>query len=561
MRLSSFQVRNYRSIGKTPKISVSALAALVGPNNEGKSNILRALVTAFRVLTRPSIPTLGKGHVFYSPRADYDWERDFPVSRQTSEPSGVSTFHLEFELTDDERVEFREEVKSNLNGTLGVELVLGREKPGFRVVKQGPGQAMLTSKREAISSFIRSHLRFEYIPAIRTADEAQKVVAELVARELHVLDADPAYRSALQAIAQLQRPILDALAKNLGDTLKAFLPDVRSVRVEIPAEERARALRQACSIIIDDGVPTDLRHKGDGVQSLAALSLMRQASVVGAGTRSLIVAIEEPESHLHPRAIHKLRDVLDGIAEHNQVLLTTHCPLFVDRESISSNVLVSEGKARPANTLDEVRQLLGVRASDNLRHAELVLVVEGADDRIALEALLRHYSPKIASALDDVRLTFDPLGGASNLGYKLGLLRSAICSVHCFLDDDEAGRKAVNDVTNDGLIELAAVNMSRCKGRAHSELEDLFDPKLYEATLLSRYGVSTRHTKFKGSAVWSDRVKALFEVFGKPWNDRIEMDVKFAVAKLVAAQPSAALSPARREAFDALVMTIEQRLS
>lgn len=560
MRLNSFQVKNYRSIGRTPRIALASLAALVGPNNEGKSNILRALVTAFRVLSRPAI-SVGRGPVYFSPRADYEWERDFPVSRQASDPSGVSTFHLEFELTEEERAEFKEEVRSNLNGTLGVELSLGREKPAFRVVKQGPGQATLTSKRDAISSFIRSHLRFEYIPAVRTADEAQKVVAELVARALLVLDDDPAYRNALAEIAKLQRPILDVLAKNLSDTLKTFLPDVRAVRVEIPSEERARALRQACSIIIDDGVPTDLKYKGDGVQSLAALSLMRQASMVGAGTRSLIVAIEEPESHLHAHAIHKLRDVLHGIAEHHQVILTTHCPLFVDREVMSRNILVSGGKARPAANVNEVRQLLGVRASDNLRHAELVLVVEGTDDLIALEALLRHYSPKIASALDDHRLSFDSLDGATNLGYKLRLLRNAICSVHCFLDDDDAGRKAVNDVTNDGLVELASVNMSRCKGRAHSELEDLFDPKLYEEELQTKYGVSTRHTKFKGSAVWSDRVEALFEVFGKPWNDRIEMQVKVMVAKLVAARPAEALSPARRDSFDALLASLEQRLS
>lgn len=561
MRLGSFLVKDYRSIGRTPKISLSSLAALVGPNNEGKSNILRALVTAFRVLTRPPISAGERGPFFYSPRSDYDWERDFPIERQASEPLGVSTFHLEFELTDDEREEFRSEVKSNLNGTLGVELSLGREKKGFRVIKQGPGQAALTSKRADISNFIRSHLRFEYIPAVRTADEAQKVVAELVARELHVLDQDAEYRKALKAVATLQRPILDSLSKSLGETLKTFLPEVTSVRVEIPAEERARAMRQSCSIIIDDGVPTDIRQKGDGVQSLAALSLMRQASVVGAGARSLIVAIEEPESHLHPRAIHKLRDVLYDIAANHQVILTTHCPLFVDRESIASNILVSDGKARPAKTLDEVRQLLGVRASDNLRHAELVLVVEGADDRLALEALLRHYSPRIAAALDDVRITFDPLGGASNLGYKLGLLRNAICSVHCFLDDDDAGRKAVTDVTNEGLIELAAVNMSRCKGRAHSELEDLLDPKLYESILFDKYGVSTRHAKFKGAAVWSDRVKALFEAFGKPWSDTIEMDVKMVVAKLVSANPASSLSPARRESFDALVTALEQRLS
>lgn len=562
MRLNTFSVKNYRSIEKTPKIALSSMAALVGPNNEGKSNVLRALVTAFRVLTRPPAQFMSSGKpVFLSMRGDYDWERDFPVDKQVTQPDGLSVFQLEFELDDEERKRFARQVGSRLNGSLAVELSIGRSKRDFRVVKQGPAQATLTKKRAEISSFIREHLGFEHIPAVRTADAAQKVVTELVARELRALDDDERYRDAMNAIAELQRPILESISKNLTKTLRAFLPDVENVRVEIPVEERARAMRQSCSIVIDDGVPTDLRHKGDGVQSLAALSLMREASVLGAGTRSLIVAVEEPESHLHSRAIHKLRDVMVDIAQHHQVILTTHCPLFVDRDNIGNNILVAEGKARPARSLDEVRQLLGVRASDNLRHSELVLIVEGADDQIMLEALFRHCSAKIGSALESARLTFDPLGGASNLGYKLALLRNAICSVHCFLDDDDAGRRGVQEALSEGLLELSAVQLARCPGRARSELEDLLDPSLYSELFQSKFGVSLRHPKFKGAAVWSDRVADVFRAFGKPWDDKIEMHVKLSVAQLVAAKPEKALSPARREPVDALIAAIEQRLT
>src|SRR3972149_4703482 len=119
---------------------------------------------------------------------------------------------------------------------------------------------------------------------------------------------------------------------------------------------------------------------------------MRHASESRAGGKHLILAIEEPESHLHPSAIHQLKSVLTEIARTNQVIMTTHCPLFVDRTSIKSNIVVHDNKAAPARNVKEIRDVLGVRASDNLQHAELILLVEGEEDRKAIRALLSHHS-------------------------------------------------------------------------------------------------------------------------------------------------------------------------
>ena len=50
MKLVSVTVENFRSITAARKIQISGLTTLVGPNNEGKSNILRAIVIAVRYL-------------------------------------------------------------------------------------------------------------------------------------------------------------------------------------------------------------------------------------------------------------------------------------------------------------------------------------------------------------------------------------------------------------------------------------------------------------------------------------------------------------------------------
>lgn len=44
MRLELFTVKNFRSINKAEKLPLGEFTVLLGPNNEGKSNILQAMV-------------------------------------------------------------------------------------------------------------------------------------------------------------------------------------------------------------------------------------------------------------------------------------------------------------------------------------------------------------------------------------------------------------------------------------------------------------------------------------------------------------------------------------
>ncbi|MGY8689648.1 MAG: AAA family ATPase [Verrucomicrobiales bacterium] len=52
MKLESISVSRYRSISSAKRIRLDQSTVLIGPNNEGKSNILRGLVLAMTVLAR-----------------------------------------------------------------------------------------------------------------------------------------------------------------------------------------------------------------------------------------------------------------------------------------------------------------------------------------------------------------------------------------------------------------------------------------------------------------------------------------------------------------------------
>ena len=104
MKLVSFSVTNYRSITKAYKLPIRQFTVLLGPNDEGKSNILKALVTALEILRDLRRYKILRGRIQRQKRdlGNYDWERDFPISLQVKNPGGESVFKMEFELTDKE---------------------------------------------------------------------------------------------------------------------------------------------------------------------------------------------------------------------------------------------------------------------------------------------------------------------------------------------------------------------------------------------------------------------------------------------------------------------------
>jgi len=493
MRLERFSVSNYRSITRAHQLPIADLTVLLGQNNEGKSNLLAALATAMTVVSQLAEGLIVRGRVRFTQRARsmmYRWDRDYPIPLQPTQPDGESVFRLEFTLTDEERTEFREEVGSNLNENLPVEIRIGKSDPSFKVVKRGPGSGVLNKQTQEIAAFIGKRVEVTYIPAVRTAQAAQEVVQRMVSRELAVLEDDPKYRKAFAEIAKLQRPVMAAVSKRIGAALQEFLPNVSSVDLSMSDDRRYRAMRREVEITVDDGTPTALSRKGDGVQSLAAISLLRGTSSTG---RHLILALEEPESHLHPSAIHRLREVLDELSHQSQVVLTTHCPLFVDRVHPETNIVVTASKAVPAKSIAEIRETLGVRASDNLMHAYLVLLVEGESDRIAVQALIAHESEIVRKALKSNTLVVEHLHGAGKLTYRLSELNSALCNVHCFLDNDQAGRDAAATAQSEGLIRPTAIHHTTCPGMRDSEFEDYVDPTIYREWLDKNYGVDIRN--------------------------------------------------------------------
>lgn len=552
MQLVNFSVTNYRSITKAHKINLQNITVLVGRNNEGKSNILMALNVAMETMMQHA------NHANVHERL-YDWQRDFPVQLQQRKNNLDSIFRLNFRLNHDENTEFFRTTGIRSNEDIPIELKYGQDNRA-KITVPKKGSSSFNDKSEKVTAFICERIAINYIQAVRTEDMAMDVIHRLISTELSKLYDNEEYKSAEQTIYNLQEAVYNDIANRILAPLQEFLPQLTDVEIKSRGRRLVwRGFRNDVDVILNDGTPTSILYKGDGIKSLVSLAILKESkNEIGAS----IIAIEEPESHLHPEAIHSLVNVIKGISENHQVIITTHNPLFVQRNNISNNIIVDHGTAKPAKNIKEIRELLGVLPEDNLINASHVLVVEGEDDKIALNKILSSLSPTIKDALIKNKLVIQPLAGATNLNYELSRLRSYVCRYFVFLDADEAGYDAAEKAIEKGLLSESDVKYSICNGNNISEFEDCLKKDFYIEAIRNKFSVDLGVTSFRNSKKWSDRVKAVFLSQGQRWTDTVEKKVKMEVAKLIPVEDAdSVLDEHKRGSIDALVNALENMLS
>ena len=559
MKLSDFSVVNYRSITTARKIKTNNMTVLVGKNNEGKSNILRALTLAMDIMKIYSKdPRSLQIAVRPYLKNHYSWEKDYPISLQEKNHNGWSSIDLNFELDEQDILAIRSMTGIRLSGCIPVRVSTNGAAAKIDIPKRGTAAFADADNKKKIIEYVCFKIDFNFIPAVRTEYDALRVVDSLIEKSLETLDTNPDYINAMNKIEELQQGILDGISNQIIEPLQEFLPTVRNVQIHIQNERRRIAMRRNTEIIIDDGTPTPIQQKGDGIKSLTALAILNIPARVD---RVSVVAIEEPESHLHPESARQLYDTIMSLSQTHQIVLTTHSPLFVNRTNLKENIIVNDGKATPVKKIKEIRDVLGIHISDNLTNAEHALIVEGEDDKIALEKLLPSMSTKIKRAIQNGTFIIDYIGGAGNLPYKLSFYRNLQCKYHVLLDNDDAGRHAGSEAERQGLLDVRNVTYAICNGSPNAEIEDCYNKAVYENAILNEFGVNINVAEFRGNKKWSDRIAGCFLSQGKLWNDAMEKRVKLVVANEISEEVDTVLNEHKRSSMDALVTSLETLLS
>jgi putative ATP-dependent endonuclease of the OLD family len=153
-------------------------------------------------------------------------------------------------------------------------------------------------------------------------------------------DDDDLKDALIQVKAAGDKLFAQVTTKIQNDALSVSFPDAQ-LSFQFNADTKGD-LYKNCVIYVDDGFKSLLTDKGTGIQSATILGLFSYYTEYVNTTGSALLCIEEPEIYLHPHARRVISDRLDDFLDNNrnQVLVTTHGVEFLRTLTRTFNILL-----------------------------------------------------------------------------------------------------------------------------------------------------------------------------------------------------------------------------
>lgn len=354
-------------------IAVRNHVVLVGPNDTGKSSVVRAVNLC-----------IGMAHGLV---ANAVTVRDFT---DPAKPVRVSVTLAE--IDDEDRAAFPDEIHLGPPEVLRVvvEASVDAADPEQIVVRRhfpDAGHAKAPSREQL------KMIAFRFVPAARSllrelgtgsGGAVRSLLAglDLAADAAALQAAADGYKSALDGstvIGEFRSDVAEALSKALPRAVAAD-----DVRVVAASELLDDPLSGFTVTLKDGGQDVSLADQSDGIRAVAVLTLLGMSHAA-----AQILAVDEPETHLHPTAQRSVTRSL--VAGSGQRIIVTHAPSVVSE--VNPLDLVAFRPDREARQLPLGHSIAGYESL--IRHwsnrliepltARSVLVVEGPSDRIVLE--------------------------------------------------------------------------------------------------------------------------------------------------------------------------------
>lgn len=423
MSIETIRIKNFRSL-RDVTVGAQALTVFVGCNDEGKSNLLRALDLFFNGDRRDGY--------------ELNWAKDFCAIARTPKNKAEQieialTFKLPPSFNVGEEVMWRRTWRQSGLHFEEIRLASGKELP----------------RRSKTDTYLKS-IRYDYVPAIKGPEYFQRLLASVH----DMLDATvrkdirTAAASFTTEIRKHTKGILADLEEQLGLKSDIELPsDLRQLFSDLEFRSEAGGHRVALS------------QRGDGVKVRHIPVILRwlaeQANHLSAPGKPRVVTIwgyEEPENNLETRKCFELADFFLESSTSIQTFLTTHSPVFysVFTDSTSPGVGIVEVQLTPDSGTKLTPRSAGIPSDVNALHSSIgfldllephvlewkrrvdqlearvaegldlknpTVFVEGPSDKAILRAVLKRYFP----TCDHVRIAC-----ATSLGGGHGWVKDSL---------------------------------------------------------------------------------------------------------------------------------------
>jgi len=464
MRLERLFVENFRCYGSELSARFGGLTAFIGKNDIGKSTLLEALEIFFNSeIVKADVTDKN----IFSDGASFSITCDFSGFPPTlSLDAGAETdLATEYLLSAQGTLRIRKVfdckskklvpevyIVANHPTTQGVHNLLElKEKELQALVKENELKVPLKGNpgmRKALWDATPAlNLKETDLPISKAKEDAKRIW-DAIEKHLPLYALFQSDRKSQDSDGEVQNPMKAAITAALAEVqeeVEAIQTRVREKAIEIANDTHAALMTLDSNLakelvpeftpptpakwnslfsinMATDGIP--LNKRGSGVRRLVLVSFFKaeaERKLNNSSRRSIIYAIEEPETSQHPNNQRLLIDSLKDLSDEPtcQVVITTHSPglaaelsaediRFVARDT-DNTLCIREG----APIFGIVAETLGVTPDSRVR---ALLCVEGPNDVLAFRALsraLHQADADIPDLSNDERIAFVVLGGST----------------------------------------------------------------------------------------------------------------------------------------------------
>jgi len=423
MRIVKVHIENYRSL-KDFTLEPGPFCVLIGENNAGKSNILRAL-------------NLALGDTWPSERS---FSEDDFYNQDTSQDILLQVFFDEAieDWRNNHRAEikgiqlrckaYKRSVKGKPAGTLKVDFTCINEQGEELTHPEEPLQKREQYKGRwvpiRVSSELREKLPFIYVEVLRDYNrqtpgsrwsvlrrlfnevnteflndkkeikvpQPDGSTVKMTRKEAFALTVRDAYKYLrTDTFEEIERRLAQNAMEHMG-----LAEGEGKIELHFESHDPTNAYKSLQLYVQQMGIESPAGEVGAGLQSAIVVAIFRTYEEMK--KEGAIFAIEEPEVFLHPQKARYFQTVLEGLSDSgNQVFLSTHSPIFVQVHKPESVAIIRRTaehgtkacQTQACNLTHSERQTLRLLTEFDAERKELffakaVLLVEGATEKVAL---------------------------------------------------------------------------------------------------------------------------------------------------------------------------------